>query len=440
MLYENNGDGTFTDVSAASGADLPMDAMGIAQGDYDNDGDLDLYVTNGTEGNALFRNNGNSTFTNLATPLGLRVGKVCWGDNFFDYDNDGFLDLFAVASSPSSQDPTLSNPFFRNNGNGTFTEMTGIGIDDDGASISYGTAIGDYNNDGFYDLAVLNGDGFNSRLYENSGGSNNWIKISLTGTASNRDAIGTWIEVTSGTNTYYRYTDCGISYSSQNTGDVIIGIGTNTAIDSIKISWPSGVEDVYTNPAINQTLNIVEGGSCLSLIDNIQIGNISLTSATLSWAPVAGAEKYRVMLKQNGVPGITAFVTNDTIWDFNTLFPGKNYSTRVRAKCEAGFSEKSNTINFATPVIRTGVLETSTHVFPNPAFETLYFEIHNQKSREISISIYNVSGQLVYSLNEGSEIGVDFSQPVDLSSFSGGVYFYKIQTGEFLETGRFVKE
>jgi len=95
-LLRNNGDGTFSDISSSSGTDLRFDAMGVAIGDYDKDGYLDIYTTNGPAGNGLLRNNGDGTFTELAGALGVTVDKVCWGANFLDYDNDGDLDLFEL--------------------------------------------------------------------------------------------------------------------------------------------------------------------------------------------------------------------------------------------------------------------------------------------------------------------------------------------------------
>lgn len=151
-MLKNNGNSTFTDVSVSTGTDLTMDAMGLSVGDYDNDNDFDIYISNGEEGNAFLKNNGNGTFTDVAATLGMSVNKICWGNNFYDYDNDGDLDLFI---SSSGGNPYRENVLFRNNNNGTFTRVTGSGIDINYYS-SYGNAVGDFDNNGYLDIAVLN--------------------------------------------------------------------------------------------------------------------------------------------------------------------------------------------------------------------------------------------------------------------------------------------
>ncbi|MBT8387386.1 MAG: VCBS repeat-containing protein, partial [Ignavibacteria bacterium] len=178
-LYENQGDGTFKDVTVESNAGLSGFMMGIAIGDYDNNGYLDIYSSNDPFGNYLLKNNGDGTFTEVAEELGLSVNKSCWGTNFFDYDNDSDLDLYVCASvGPGGNG---KNEFFENNGDGTFTEMHGIGLDIDYKS--FGMGIGDFNNDGYYDIAV-NNQVVLPNLFQSSGGSNNWIKLNLIGVES----------------------------------------------------------------------------------------------------------------------------------------------------------------------------------------------------------------------------------------------------------------
>ncbi len=261
-LFKNNGDGTFEDVSEQSNTNLYFNAMGIAVGDYDNDGDWDMYVSNSPEGNALLKNNGDGTFTNVANDLNISVNKICWGTNFIDIDNDTDLDLFVVASAgaKSMSDPERQNELFENQGDGTFIKLNLSGINTD-TSISYGTAFGDFNNDGYCDIVVINSDPTYSALWKNSGGSNNWIKLQLEGNVSNRDGIGSTIKVYLGSSSFIRPVKCGSSYLSQNSAIQTIGVGSESVIDSIIINWPSGHIDVMRNVNVNSFYVVEEGGA-----------------------------------------------------------------------------------------------------------------------------------------------------------------------------------
>ncbi|MBK7379675.1 MAG: VCBS repeat-containing protein [Ignavibacteriales bacterium] len=229
-LFHNNTNGTFTDVSNVSGAGLIIDGMGIAIGDYDNNGYLDMYVSNMPDGNKLLKNNGDGTFTEVSDQLGVAFNKLCWGVEFFDYDNDTDLDLHVCASDGPGARGDLDNRniLYKNLGNGTFAVATGTGLDID-SSFSYGSAVADYNNDGYLDLAILNAYGTKTQLWKNNGGSNNWFKVNLEGTISNRDGVGSIIEVTLGSQKFIRSTHCGISYQSQNSFTETIGIGTGSS-------------------------------------------------------------------------------------------------------------------------------------------------------------------------------------------------------------------
>jgi len=194
--------------------------------------------------------------------LGLSVNKACWGTNFFDYDNDTDLDLYVCASVGS---PNGINEFFENNGDGTFQRMIGIGLDNDYKS--FGMGVGDFNNDGFYDIAVNNQQVL-PNLFMNSGGANNWVKLNLIGVESNRDGIGSWIEVYNNGSMFIRETHCGISYMSQNSSSLIIGAGEETAIDSIIIRWAgSGNIDILRDVAVNQTITVAEGSTVTAVED-----------------------------------------------------------------------------------------------------------------------------------------------------------------------------
>lgn len=265
-LYKNNADGTFTDVSIASGTDISIDAMSTTIEDYNQDGWQDIYVTNTQAGNQLLKNNGDGTFTNVAVSAGVSFFSIAWGAVFLDADNDLDMDLYVSGMLDGSDPSLLPSAFYECQSDNTFIIPNSAGFANDNAT-SFSNAIGDINNDGLADIAVVNFSPRNMFLWKNEcSDNNNWIKVGLEGTSSNRDGIGSTIEVTVGGKTYYRYTLSGEGYESQNSSYEFFGLGSFTTIDSIKIKWLSGTIDTLTDVPANQTLNITEG-STLSVND-----------------------------------------------------------------------------------------------------------------------------------------------------------------------------
>ena len=257
VLLKHTGNGTYSDISVGSGADRPMDAMCIAIGDYNQDGFLDLYCTNTLGGNSLFHNNGNETFTDTADGCGVGFyGTSSWGANFLDYDNDLDLDLYVsgefIGSNP------VSSKLYENNGLGHFLQPVGAGFVGD-TGRSFANALGDFNNDGWVDIAVTNFDQESSQLWANSGGSQNWLRLELEGTLSNRDAVGSRIEYWVGGQRYLRTTHCGISYLGQNSGVEILGLGPYNGVDTLRITWPNGGVETYYNLCGNRKVKLKEG-------------------------------------------------------------------------------------------------------------------------------------------------------------------------------------
>lgn len=258
QLFKNNGDGTFTDVSDESGAGIFIDAMSGTVGDFNNDNHLDIFVTNrpGTGGNNLMVNQGDETYFNQAEELGFSTQYQSWGSVWLDYNNDSWQDIFVSLPFPF-QIP--GNRFYVNNqGQGFTDERDALGFSAD-FSDTYTCARGDINNDGYFDLAHSSWHTSPFKLYQNQGGENNFISVSLEGTYSNRNAIGSRIHCYAGGNHYTRYTHCGANLLGQDSRKEIFGLGSSTVVDSLVIEWSRGVYEVYYNVPANQHLYLIEG-------------------------------------------------------------------------------------------------------------------------------------------------------------------------------------
>ena len=256
-MYRNLGDGTFEDVTDDLGLLDFFFSMCNVGADYDNDGDADLLVTNNPFGLRLY-NNQEGVFSNVADTAGVATYDHCWGSAWIDYDNNGWQDLY-VACSPFWGEPGKDR-FYVSNADGTsFTENSEIGIYDPGSS-SHAVAAGDFNNDGVFDLFVVNDAPDYSMLFESiPDEGNNYLKFTLEGVISNRDGVGAKVSCWVNNLEQTRYTFCGESYLSQNSRSEIFGLAQALAVDSLKITWPSGVIDFYTDVQANSTYNFVEG-------------------------------------------------------------------------------------------------------------------------------------------------------------------------------------
>jgi len=294
-IFLNNGDGTFREVTEkATGWDTKK-GMNVDVADYNNDGWLDIYVTNiyddyMKECAMLWQNMGDRTFTDVSQEVGVCDTGWGWAAKFADFDNDGWQDLFVVNGLRSAGPenyltillPMITTPgidfsdvnnwpdignrtwsgyqkkrFFHNLGDATFREIgadAGVNNDKDGRGIG----VIDLDNDGRLDLVQTNADQSPIVYHNVSQNVGNWIELKLIGTKSNRDGIGARVQVQAGGLTQIRELDGGNGYASQSTRRIHFGIGSADKIDFLKVRWPSGLVE-QVNVPINVVTSVLEG-------------------------------------------------------------------------------------------------------------------------------------------------------------------------------------
>jgi hypothetical protein len=292
-LYLNKGDGTFKPFSGPSGLGTTDGSMGIALGDFNKDGLEDLVYTNYVaEVNVLAQLVDNKSSNdeqlrnavfvhNFDSPAVHRLSwsRVNWGTGLFDLDNDADLDLFFASGhlNSVSGDNRQFNLLFKNDGWGRFSDISEqAGIEATKKRIHRSAIFADYDNDGLVDIYVTNngqqvedgkGNTINDPyqgvgiLYHNETQStNNWLKIKLEGSKSNRDGYGAKVQLTAGDLVSSQSLISGIGYFSTNAKELYFGLGQNKQIDELEVTWPSGEIQNFNKIASNQTVYIVEGG------------------------------------------------------------------------------------------------------------------------------------------------------------------------------------
>ncbi|WP_040279521.1 FG-GAP-like repeat-containing protein [Psychroserpens damuponensis] len=237
IMLTNNGDGTYTENSAILQLDDPMQTWSSSWGDYDNDGDMDLFVGASSGNHKLMRNDGNGVFFDVTAGAGVSGAPTGHENVSYDIDNDGYLDILC------------NGTILYGKGDLTFEDS-----DDNQLNYKNGS-FGDLNSDGFIDAY------YNGTIYWNLTTPNNWITINTVGVISNIDGIGARVELTTSNGTQIRDVRSGEGFEFMSTLNTHFGIGTETEIDHITIYWPSGVIDIITDPAINTPLEVVEGAT-----------------------------------------------------------------------------------------------------------------------------------------------------------------------------------
>ncbi len=451
-----NTNNTFTDISGSSNTDIVIDAMNVGVGDYDNDCDLDIYVTNnnaGIPGSALFQNDGTGNFTEVAVSAGVKfLGRTGWAGNWFDMDNDLDQDLYVCSSV--EDDPSECNLIYENNGDGTFSTPLPNGLPYDQQN-SYANAYGDFNRDGKVDLVVANSPydwvtyPTPHRLWENViSNNNNWVKVNLEGTTSNRDGIGAWVELQAGGNKYLRYKHCGQAYLSQNGNALHFGLGNLTSIDAITIKWLSGNIDVIENPFINQTHRVIEGQSN-PLANDLLSFRVSTNNDRfifdLEW--IAENEES------------TAFYLLEKSWNGIDYESVATIESKKLATASAyNYSDTASKIgqlqyyrlkivdedgsHYFSKVVSDRILtDNENHVssiYPNPASENIQLNIVVLTNQNASYELINNSGQVILSKPLPLELGNNVVN-ISIDRVEDGVNFIRLYLENEVITKRFVK-
>ncbi len=282
QLYINKGDGTFEETGYPSGIALNENGreqagMGLAVGDYDNDGKVDFHITNfSDDSNVLYHNDGEGNFTDVTFQAGLgevSIPFLGWGTSFVDFDNDAWQDLFVVNGHvyPSvdahqwgtsyAQQPLL----FRNLGNGKFERVAAA----PGSGLAHawpgrGLAVGDLDRDGRLDLVVNNVDAKPAVLRNVASQTGHWLALRLVADATKKnpkDAIGSVVYLTTGKVRQRQDVVSGAVYCSQNDLVLHFGLGAATKIDKLEVQWPDGTVESFVVPAVDKTITIVQGKS-----------------------------------------------------------------------------------------------------------------------------------------------------------------------------------
>ncbi|NIR47685.1 T9SS type A sorting domain-containing protein [candidate division KSB1 bacterium] len=313
-LFRNDGDETFTDVSVQAGVSDSLASWGTVWLDYDNDGDLDIYIAN-TENqsrrgyNRLYRNEGDGTFSNVSAEAGVRgePDENSYGISTADFDSDGWLDIYVANQNKPHR-------LYRNNGDGSFTDVSvSAGVT---GPFHYAVAVADVNNDGWVDIYTAGEPG--NQLWVNDGGNNHWLQVETRGVNSNHYGVSARVELYASDLRQIREVKAGDGFCSQNLNLAAhFGLDNETNVDSLIVRWPSGVVDRLENLDVDRKLTVVEGIGInqrpntfrlLQPQDGFQVGTGS-GSVRFSWQAAADPEMqtltYRLIL--NGPEGSMSF-------------------------------------------------------------------------------------------------------------------------------------
>jgi hypothetical protein len=349
-LFVNDGTNHYTDEAYTYGVQNHEQSWTTDFGDIDNDGDLDMVVTNHSTHMQLFLNDGTGHYTDASTGSGIALNAAYLQSKFEDLDNDGFLDLITSGNLSGS-----AEFYFHGNGDGTFTQMPGM-LPEPAVQNLHTFALGDMNHDGFLDVYAGYGSGYvtpsssrRDELYLNDGNANHFLNFNMQGVTSNHDGVGARVTLYGPWGTQIREVRAGESYGIVCSFTCHFGIGANTVADSAIIHWPSGTVDKYYGLKADQWVTTTEGETRASMLaakvilagpyvqgsglmnDDLRVAGYLPDDDPypgLGFAPV-GAE-----VEQQVVPGVYAVTGNDAIvdWIWLELRSSLDQTTVVAAK------------------------------------------------------------------------------------------------------------
>lgn len=401
-LYQNMGNGTYQDVAPMVGiSNNGHNPMTLSIADFNNDGYQDIFKTevgsdflvNGVKLDyKLYQNNSGVNFVDMAQSMNLDTNMFAWGALWVDYNNDCFEDLYITTTYTDTVfGPGFSSLLYKNNNGQSFSLMN----DSINGNILYSSFCpvkGDIDNDGFYDILVLN-DHAKPNVLLNSGNSNNYIKVDLQGTFSNQKGIGSTIEVYANGEHQTQTVFCGSGLCAQNSQHKIFGVGTATNIDSLVVTFPSGIVAKRFNLSVNANYHIIE--------QQTEIIDLNPGASTIVACPGEQLEL--------GVPGLYNYQWNNGSQDsILTIQTGGNYSFEAtNLTGDTLYISSTVTVSFESPLTYQEIVTPSPCGVPNDGAIELFLT-----PAQMVFEVYWSNGNLG-AINSG---------------LTAGTYYYTIMT------------